>query len=72
MEIVNYIFVYITIGVLFCLSIDYAYWQKEQGNMRFSHMPEHGFNNVERVMAIAIWPIAIIMAVAGIIKELKK
>ena len=71
MQIVNIIFIYITVGVLFCLAIDYVYVQKDKGNINYAHMPEHGFNNFERVMTIALWPLAILMAVKQIIKDFK-
>mgnify|MGYP003661765333 FL=1 len=52
MEIINIIYMYTTIGILFCIAVDYAYWQKDQGNMNYQHMPEKGFSNFERVMTI--------------------
>ena len=49
MEIVNIIFTYITVGVLFCLAIDYAYMQKDRGHFAYQHMPEKGITNGERI-----------------------
>ena len=71
MEIVNIIFVYITVGVLFCLAIDYAYMQKDRGHFAYQHMPEKGITNLERVLTIAFWPLALLMAIKQIIKDFK-
>ena len=71
MEIINIIYMYTTIGILFCIAVDYAYWQKDQGNMNYQHMPEKGFSNFERVMTIILWPWAILVAVKQIIKDFK-
>ena len=71
MQIVNIIFIYMTIGVLFSLAIDYAYMQKRRGHWAYEHMPEHGFSNFERVMTITLWPLALLMAVKQIIKDFK-
>jgi len=72
MGIVNTTFVYISIGVLFCLAIDYAYIQKDRGNPNFEHMPDKGINNTERVITIIFWPLALLIAIKQIIKDLKK
>ena len=71
MQIINMIFLYITVGVLFCLAIDYAYIQKERGNWAYQHMPDQAITNFERVLTIALWPLAILMAVKQIIKDFK-
>ena len=52
MEIVNIIFIYITVGVLFCLAIDYAYVQKDRGHFAYQHMPEKGITNIERISPV--------------------
>ena len=71
MQIVNIIFLYLSIGVLFCLAIDYAYVQKDKGNINYAHMPEKGITNLERVLTIALWPLALLMAIKQIIKDFK-
>ena len=71
MQIVNIIFIYITVGVLFCLAIDYAYVQKDRGHFAYQHMPEKGITNLERVLTIALWPLALLMAIKQIIKDFK-
>ena len=69
--IVNIIFIYITVGVLFSLATDYAYIQKDRGHWAYQHMPDHGFSNFERVMTITLWPLALLMAIKQIIKDFK-
>ena len=71
MEIINIIYMYTTIGILFCIAVDYAYWQKDQGNINYQHMPEKGFSTFERVMTIILWPWALLVAVKQIIKDFK-
>jgi len=71
MQIVNIIFIYITIGIICCLAIDYAYMQKDRGHWAYQHMPEKGFSNFERVMTITLWPLALLMAIKQIIKDFK-
>ncbi len=71
MGIVNIIFIYITIGILFCIAVDYAYWQKDRGHWAYQHMPEKGFSNFERVMTITLWPLALLIAIKQIIKDFK-
>lgn len=71
MGIVNIIFLYVTVGVLFCLAIEYAYIQKDRGHWAYQHMPDHGFSNFERVMTITLWPLALLMAIKQIIKDFK-
>ncbi len=71
MQIVNIIFIYITVGVLFCLAIDYAYAQKERGHWAYQDMPTHGITNLERVLTIALWPLALLIAIKQIIKDFK-
>ena len=68
MQIVNIIFLYISIGILLCLAIDYAYLQRDRGNIRFEHMPDDNFNNTERVIAILLWPVALFAAIVRLIK----
>jgi len=71
MGIVNTIYAYISIGVLFCLAIDYAYMQKDRGHWAYQHMPEKGFTNFERVMTITLWPLGLLIAMIQIIKDFK-
>jgi len=71
MQIVNIIFIYITVGILCCLAIDYAYMQKDRGHFAYQHMPEKGITNGERILTIALWPLALLMAIKQIIKDLK-
>ena len=71
MQIVNIIFIYITVGILCCLAIDYAYMQKDRGHWAYQHMPEKGFTNFERVMTIALWPLALVMAIKQMINDFK-
>ena len=71
MQIINMIFLYITVGVLFCLAIDYAYIQKERGNWAYQHMPDQVITNFERVLTITLWPVALLIAIKQIIKDFK-
>ena len=68
---IKIIFIYISIGMLFCLMIDYAYIQKDRGNIHFQHMPESGLSNTDRIITVAIWPLGLLMAIRQIIKDFK-
>jgi hypothetical protein len=69
MQIVNWILLYCTIGILMCLLVDYAYMRKEQGSLRFQQMPNVEFTTADRIATMLLWPLGVFMALRMFVKQ---